>query len=217
MRPVVLAAFEAFTAARFYGYVDRTSDGRAFYVGKGTLRRVRLIKRRNTKHRGVAAKYGITRTVEFSSDVESEVLAWERSTIALLGTSANVDGIGCNFTAGGETIIFSEETLKRMREARRRRPPVSPETLAKMSASKKGRPSPAHSSPIWRAAVAAANARKRGRPMSAKALEACRRRADRVRGCKQSPLPEEVRKKISASLKGRKIPAEVLAKRGPRK
>lgn len=59
----------------YYAYLDITSDGRVFYVGKGTADRLSL-KTRNQKHSRIVRKHGIQRVVVF---IGSEVMKRMRS------------------------------------------------------------------------------------------------------------------------------------------
>jgi hypothetical protein len=198
----------------FFGYVDYTLDGRPFYVGKGSRSRVGLQKRRNAKHGGISAKYGKVRVVEFASSIERAVLDWEIETIAALQTLADLGAIGCNFTTGGETFVFTEAVRAKMRRARRARPPATLETRKKMGLAHRGR----KDTPAARAARIASvrewyathSHPQKGKPRPPEIVEGMRAR---MLG---NQLSDETRAKISASLKGRKIPPEVLAKRGPR-
>jgi len=86
-----------------FGYVDFTNDGRPFYVGIGDTLRVNKVER-NTKHKGISASHGHNREIQFSVSDRSIVQQWEVATIAELKTYHYDDpeGIGCNFTRGGE-------------------------------------------------------------------------------------------------------------------
>lgn len=101
----------------FYGYVDYTSDGRPFYVGKGTESRIQN-KKRNRKHASVSKKYGRKRVVEFASKNESAVFEWEVDTIRKLGTFKS--HLGCNFTEGGEGASGNHHGPKVRRRSRAR-------------------------------------------------------------------------------------------------
>jgi NUMOD3 motif len=125
----------------FYGYVDYTSTGAAFYVGKGTHRRIRENTRRNKKHQRVAKVYGCRRVIEFASSVETCVLDWEITTIAELHTFGS--RMGCNLTRGGEGAsgsVCSEETRRKLSEShkgQRKGVPLSPAHCAKISEAKR--------------------------------------------------------------------------------
>lgn len=88
---------------RFKVYVDWTTEEvpRAFYVGKGTDRRLRIISR-NKLHAAIAAKHGFDRCVVFETDVEDEAHVKERELIAEHNTFVYGGGWGANFTLGGE-------------------------------------------------------------------------------------------------------------------
>lgn len=198
----------------FYGYVDYTLDGRPFYVGKGSKLRVGLKSRRNAKHGGISEKYGRIRVTEFASSIECAVLDWESETIAALGTLAKSGNIGCNFTSGGDSPTITDATREKMREAWTRRGPVTDETRTKISLSRMGhRDSPdtivkrSTSLRSWYATHGHPSKGKSRPPESVAGMLAT------LTGRKMS---EATKDKISASLKGRKVPPEVLAKRGPR-
>lgn len=82
-------------------YVDRTCDGKPYYVGKGMEGRVRKLQR-NGLHGRISHKYGQVRTVEFETSDESAAFSKERELIAQLKTR-NTQG-GANFTDGGEGV-----------------------------------------------------------------------------------------------------------------
>jgi len=85
-------------------YIDWTTEDhpRPFYVGIGTKRRVSHWHR-NNKHTGVMRKFGWRRDVVASVDLE-EAKVREVELIAEHKTFHydDPDGIGCNFTRGGE-------------------------------------------------------------------------------------------------------------------
>lgn len=90
----------------FSVYVDWTCETspRAFYVGKGKSRRLQLLIR-NKRHRNVSAKYGLFRETVFSTDDEERALAEEVRLISELRTFVYDplwNGLGCNYTRGGE-------------------------------------------------------------------------------------------------------------------
>lgn len=90
----------------FYVYVDKTDDGRVFYVGKAVLRRLQQ-KKRNKKHTRVAREHGCTREVVWETDDEQAALAYEIKLIEFFGTFTSDwrEGIECNFTVGGDGIV----------------------------------------------------------------------------------------------------------------
>jgi len=97
----------------YFGYVDFTNDGVAFYVGIGNEKRIRRLGSRNQKHDHVRRTYGQKREVVFSSIVWEEVKQWEIATVAELKTYYQDSLLGCNFTMGGDGTVGwkpSEET-----------------------------------------------------------------------------------------------------------
>jgi hypothetical protein len=181
----------------FYGYVDYTSDGRPFYVGKGKSRRVRKAKR-NLKHDRVSAKYGFVRVVEYASKEEGTVFEWEVSTIARLNTYRT--HLGCNFTRGGDgTSGHLVSPARRAEISRQMRGRICTEEMrSNMSLARR------NLSPEAVANIAAAN---RDRDFTA---DARLKRADMCRG---KPLSPEHRAKISAAGLGRKQTPEHAEKR----
>jgi hypothetical protein len=94
-------------ASKVYCYVDSTSDGSPFYVGKGNVHRVLLVRARNIKHLHVANKHGIKRTVVESVPLanDEDVLRREVELIRDLQTFHTDSELGCNFTRGGDGVI----------------------------------------------------------------------------------------------------------------
>lgn len=94
----------AATLIKHFVYVDRTSDGVPFYVGKGNARRVHLLQR-NKKHTAIANKYGQIRTIEFETDsldiVNFEEVRLIASYETFIGDYPD-NAFACNFTRGGE-------------------------------------------------------------------------------------------------------------------
>ena len=110
----------------FFVYVDRTTDGRPFYVGKGTAWRLRQ-KYRNTHWRHIADKHGWVREVVFATKVEQAAFDLEIELIAFYNT---FKGWGANYSAGGEGPLgyrHTEETKERIRRTTtgRKRGPIS--------------------------------------------------------------------------------------------
>lgn len=116
---------------KYYVYVDWTleSHPRPFYVGKGSGNRA-TCKRRNWKHRQVRIEFGLKRMIVFESENESDVLQREVDLIAQYKTfisDLNYNGIGANFTGGGEggshpsdhtRILIAESNRRRKGEKR---------------------------------------------------------------------------------------------------
>jgi hypothetical protein len=102
-------------------YVDRTDDGRAFYVGKGNASRVRDLNR-NTKHGWVSRHHGIYREVVLETRDEGFAFQHEEELIAKLHTFIDdhlADSVVCNFTRGGDGGKHSEETRAKIGAAKR--------------------------------------------------------------------------------------------------
>lgn len=118
----------------FFVYVDRTSDGRPFYVGKGNAGRVRL-SRRNKLHSNIAAKHGLQRSVVFVTSVEQEALDHERVLIAEHKTQHGMEGHwGANLTEGGEGLSNPSPVVRqKMSESQKSRGPVSISSRQRMS------------------------------------------------------------------------------------
>ncbi len=88
----------------FYVYLDMTSNGEVFYVGKGTRGRVRDT-RRNKKHKRISEQYGFVRKIILETEEESHAFKCEASLICYFGTytqSWDDDKLAANFTLGGE-------------------------------------------------------------------------------------------------------------------
>lgn len=143
---------------QFYVYLHLKPNGEPFYVGKGTFRRSNLFSVRNPHHKNIVAKYGKENieVMRFPRDTEASALADEIAWIKVLRESGFVL---TNMTDGGDGVsgwIPSESEIERRRnistETRnkiakahigntyRLGMKASAETLAKMSASRKGKP-----------------------------------------------------------------------------
>lgn len=111
---------------KYYVYVDWTLEQqpRPFYVGKGSGSRSSRT-RRNWKHRQTRIEFGLNRVIVFETEDESAALQQEIDLIAHHRTfvsDLNYNGIGCNFTGGGEGGCHpSENTRKLIAESNRRR------------------------------------------------------------------------------------------------
>ena len=101
----------------WYVYVDYAADTLVpFYVGKGTSNRL-YQRLRNTRHNNFQKKHGIIRQTFFESDDEKLTLDYETVLIAKLHTFVDdpcYNGVGCNYTTGGEGYAHARETKKRM-------------------------------------------------------------------------------------------------------
>lgn len=135
----------------FYVYIHRrATDGKVFYVGKGTADRAwQLGSKRNEHWKRVVAKHGFT--VELVETGLQDWYAQEREIelIAFYGME-NL----CNQTAGGEgggTRVWTEESRKRLSDAKKgkslhwmigdKNPMHRPEVAAKVIASRIGKSS----------------------------------------------------------------------------
>jgi hypothetical protein len=99
-------------------YVDLKPDGTPFYVGKGTIDRVRKIKR-NALHEKICKKYpGWVRGIAFGGS-EKDCLKKEKELIAKFGRIDLATGTLANFTDGGEgTLNPSKQTKEKMKFAK---------------------------------------------------------------------------------------------------
>lgn len=88
---------------KFMVYVDYTTEElpRPFYVGKGSILRVRL-KNRNKLHSAIMTRYGFDRRVVFETDNEKLAFVRECELIAKHNTYVYGGGWGANFTLGGD-------------------------------------------------------------------------------------------------------------------
>lgn len=104
---------------KFYVYVDfRGDDGKPFYVGKGSGKRVKKEKR-NPLHTNIKNKHGIIREVVFETNSEQESFEKEIQLIGELQTHIDHGNGGANFTLGGEGISgykFTEEQREKSSE-----------------------------------------------------------------------------------------------------
>ena len=172
----------------FFGYIDFTNDGLAFYVGIGNLQRTRQIAR-NSKHKGIRSNYGHYRETWFSNVDWDVMKQWEITSIAKWKTFHydRPNGIGCNFTRGGDGTLGWQP---------------SPETRAKWSIQRVGNTNSRRLS------------KRQPRVLKGFSEEARFKQGATNRG---KHLSEEHRKKIGKSSKGRKLSEETRAKmRKPR-
>lgn len=115
------------TPADFYVYVHcRATDGRVFYVGKGTKQRAWSSDRRNAHWNNIVKKHGYC--VEIVQDGMQEWWAFEleREFIALHGRG---NQFLCNATDGGEGAAGAKrslETRKKLSEAHKKFNLVNP-------------------------------------------------------------------------------------------
>jgi hypothetical protein len=125
-------------AKMFYVYVDWTleDEPRPFYVGMGSLKRVKNVSSRNNLHENISEKYGRSRRVEFETTSRDEALLKEIELISFYKTYFyDKSSWGCNFTIGGDgttghTMIMSDLHRKAISDANSH--PRSDETKEKM-------------------------------------------------------------------------------------
>lgn len=102
----------------FYVYVDRTDDGRPFYVGKGTLERTKDVINRNELWKRIAKKHGQHREIVLATLDEGFAFDHESLLIAEYNTCVTYGGWGANLVPRGGTwagMRHSETSLARMR------------------------------------------------------------------------------------------------------
>jgi hypothetical protein len=106
----------------FFVYIDwtREENPRPFYVGKGDEGRVKLLERKNPRHRAISVAYGRRREVVFSTLDEQAAFDLEEELIARHKTRGDLEGQwSANFTAGGGGVRgrkHDEETKKQISE-----------------------------------------------------------------------------------------------------
>jgi len=109
----------------FYVYIDWTleSTPRAFYVGKSNQRRIKYIPR-NKHHGHIVNKHSHRREIAFASDDQEACLIREIELIAELRTfvyDSCYNGIGCNYTQGGEGSSGAKRSAKTKQKLSERR------------------------------------------------------------------------------------------------
>ena len=130
----------------WFVYVDYTDDGRPFYVGKGTYKRVHTRERNNDHWKSIRDKHGWRREVVYGTKYEDAAYEYEAFLIAEHNT---FHGWGANHTAGGSCgqtgLKRSEETRWKLRESHlgktpwNKGKPQSEEHRRKNSESRKGK------------------------------------------------------------------------------
>lgn len=106
----------------FHTYIDWTDDGRPFYVGMGDDARVSRRLGRNKHHAHVARKHGQNRRIVQSFSERQDAIDLEVKLISEHHTFIDdpaYNGIGCNYTLGGEGCACSEETRHKISESRK--------------------------------------------------------------------------------------------------
>lgn len=188
----------------FYTYMHSRADtGAIFYVGKGCRKRAWDFKRRNPKWKSIAAKHGVNVEVCATWGTEEEALQHETLLIACMRD------IGFNLAnladggSGPTGYKFTPEQKQKL-SAVRRGSKRSEETRKRISEAQKGRVGR-----VWteedKLKASLARKGRAGKPMSDEA----KKKLSENNGSKR----DEVRKKISASLMGRKPSDETRAKR----
>ena len=181
----------------FYVYIMLRPSGRPCYVGKGKGKRYREMYRYHNPHlrRIIKDAGGSIRSVKIRENLtESEALAFERLTIALLGRE-RYGGVLVNDTDGGDGMtgwVPSPETRANISKANTGRK-NSDEVRAKMSASHKARGGPSSET---RAKIAAANRARKGIPLS---VEACAN----IKAAKTSPEQRKIHSDIALAQHAR--------------
>ena len=177
----------------FYVYEHwRPDRDEPFYVGKGRGGRANLMARRNPHHTAIQKKlHGLGMAVEVrivaSNLTEEEAFSIEVQRIAMW-QGAGIDL--ANKTLGGEGVsglVFSDKHRKKIGDAMRgkKRPPMSEEQKAKLSAAKKGKPAP------WLCGKRHSEETK---------LKISKANTGKVGPNKGKPKPDHVKAKISQSL-----------------
>ncbi len=109
----------------YHTYVDWTDDGRPFYVGMGDDARVSRKLGRNKHHTHVSQKHGQDRRIVASFEERNDAVDLEIKLIAEHHTFVDdpaYNGVGTNYTLGGEGCRCSEETRKKISESRKGKP-----------------------------------------------------------------------------------------------
>lgn len=164
---------------QFYTYIHCRPDGTPFYVGKGFGKRAYLLKRRNPMHSNILAKYGNTIKI-YVFNCDSEQQALSDEVLQIRQLRSEGYSLA-NITDGGDGVTGLV---------------LSEEARKKISNRNKGRK-----------ATAEENAAKSARMKGVKhPPERCKTKSLALLG---KPKSEEIRSKISASLKGKYYQAKV--------
>ncbi len=206
---------------KFYTYVHRKADtGEVFYVGKGCGIRAHNRSSRTEYWKRCAKKHGVVVSIVEYFDCESDAMGAEIQLIAELRSRG---AVLVNLTDGGEGTcgrVVSASTKLLMSEKMRGKSSLSPEAIARMAATKRGK----KQSPESIAKTAAANRGRKKNP------DAVRAGAEKITGValseahkqklkeawvlkKQKPNWHEVRAAMSKGHLGKKQSAETIAKR----
>jgi hypothetical protein len=120
--------------SRYYVYLHiRQSDQRIFYVGKGCGSRAWNAKGRSKYWNNIALKCEYTVKIVAHNLLEKESLILEKRLISEFSDSI------CNLTSGGESPVFSVESLKKMSESRKGKS-FSQQHKINLGLSRKGKP-----------------------------------------------------------------------------
>lgn len=106
-------------------YVDFTNDHQPFYVGMGDQVRIRRQFGRNKHHTNTAHKHGLNRVIVATFEKREDAVDKEIELIAEHHTFVddhNYNGIGCNYTKGGEGCACSVETRQKISRSRSGQP-----------------------------------------------------------------------------------------------
>lgn len=126
----------------FYVYVHyRASDGKPFYVGKGTNRRAYVVSGRNAHWQNTYKKHGRVVKIIHENLTEEEAYRLEVECIRELKEQFNCL---CNKTNGGDGcygMVLSPETRKKISEANkgREKSPTELENIRKAAVLRRGR------------------------------------------------------------------------------
>ena len=125
---------------KFYVYAhQRLTDGKCFYIGKGTRSRAWETTNRNKYWRNVVAKHGFRVEILINNISEEKAFELEKEFIRQIGKENLV-----NMTDGGEGVsglVFSEEARQKISKAKKGKQ-LSEEHRAKISAATKGENNP---------------------------------------------------------------------------
>lgn len=128
----------------FFVYLDWTLEKqpRVFYVGRGLEARIKLLKR-NKHHTAISKAYGFRREIVLQTSLEDVTKTHEIELIDQHKTYVygGEDHWGANYTLGGEgcrgRVVSAEE--RRKKSLKHKGMKHTPETIAKISASRKGK------------------------------------------------------------------------------
>lgn len=182
-----------------YGaYTHARPDGSVFYVGKGSIKRAKWMKR-NKLHGAIVEKYGAKNIIVSFIPCSSENIAFDLE-IGLIKCFRKMSVKLVNLTDGGEGVSGftpSPETRAKMSVSSKASRTI--EVRAKISAASKG----IKKSPEFCAKISAAKSGKKRPP------EFCEKMSISLRG---RVVPDETRIKISQASKGKKKSTETRLK-----